>query len=207
MEQENPVSKILSWKGGEDNKGMWKVYDRVEKQASTIKSAIKIAIIDQKNTVAGWIDDKQVTANEVSNLKKEELSVVKWSGGEAQDLIKGYYSEIKDTLKAKGIKFRKVAYGLVTEGSDEIVGDLVRLDLEGCANGAWINASIKTGQGVSFEEDGNFKKIGSIKFYEPKIDKFEIEPDDLQACKIMLEELNAFRDSFNKEEETEEVPF
>jgi hypothetical protein len=103
---ENPVSLIIEWSA---KNGNWKVYDKIEKIKIELEENFKFAVLDQKNGVAGFIEGKgMLRSNEVSRIDKEELTVISWKDGESSVYKEGMYADIKDELKAKGIKFRKI---------------------------------------------------------------------------------------------------
>ncbi|QDP54583.1 MAG: hypothetical protein Tp118DCM00d2C30442581_21 [Prokaryotic dsDNA virus sp.] len=218
MELDNPVEIIFTWKGGEDGKGLWKTYDRATKTADTYKKQFTCVVLEQFNGVAGFLQPQgsgQAQSNQVKNLAKEELTVSVWKDGESSVLMSGLYADIKDNLKAKGVKFQKIVYALITSGKYQ--GMLARFDLQGSASGSWISSKIKDGEAISFDEDGEFKQVGHIKFYAPKIYLVDIKDDDKELGKRMLDELAEFRNQFDKQsdtstetkdkEELEEIPF
>jgi len=203
---ENPVSLIIEWSA---KNGNWKVYDKIEKIKIEIEENFKFAVLDQKNGVAGFIEGKgMLRSNEVSRIDKEELTVISWKDGESSVYKEGMYADIKDELKAKGIKFRKIVYAQIIEtNSQEFIGCIAKIDLGGAAMSSWIDATIPTGAGVSLGDPVE-KVTPMMKYYSPVFNKFELEDEQVEyaiSADKLLQEFNGKPSTYK--ESTEEVPF
>ena len=203
---ENPVSLIIEWSA---KNGNWKVYDKIEKIKIELEENFKFAVLDQKNGVAGFIEGKgMLRSNEVSRIDKEELTVISWKDGESSVYKEGMYADIKDELKAKGIKFRKIVYAQIIEtNSQEFIGCIAKIDLGGAAMSSWIDATIPTGVGVSLGDPVE-KVTPMMKYYSPVFNKFELEDEQVEyaiSADKLLQEFNGKPSTYK--ESTEEVPF
>ena len=203
---ENPVSLIIEWSA---KNGNWKVYDKIEKIKIELEENFKFAVLDQKNGVAGFIEGKgMLRSNEVSRIDKEELTVISWKDGESSVYKEGMYADIKDELKAKGIKFRKIVYAQIIEtNSQEFIGCIAKIDLGGAAMSSWIDATIPTGAGVSLGDPVE-KVTPMMKYYSPVFNKFELEDEQVEyaiSADKLLQEFNGKPSTYK--ESTEEVPF
>lgn len=203
---ENPVSLIIEWSA---KNGNWKVYDKIEKIKIELEENFKFAVLDQKNGVAGFIEGKgMLRSNEVSRIDKEELTVISWKDGESSVYKEGMYADIKDELKAKGIKFRKIVYAQIIEtNSQEFIGCIAKIDLGGAAMSSWIDAVIPTGAGVSLGDPVE-KVTPMMKYYSPVFNKFELEDEQVEyaiSADKLLQEFNGKPSTYK--ESTEEVPF
>ena len=203
---ENPVSLIIEWSA---KNGNWKVYDKIEKIKIELEENFKFAVLDQKNGVAGFIEGKgMLRSNEVSRIDKEELTVISWKDGESSVYKEGMYADIKDELKAKGIKFRKIVYAQIIEtNSQEFIGCIAKIDLGGAAMSSWIDATIPTGAGVSLGDPVE-KVTPMMKYYSPVFNKFELEDEQVEyaiTADKLLQEFNGKPSTYK--ESTEEVPF
>jgi len=203
---ENPVSLIIEWSA---KNGNWKVYDKIEKIKIELEENFKFAVLDQKNGVAGFIEGKgMLRSNEVSRIDKEELTVISWKDGESSVYKEGMYADMKDELKAKGIKVRKIVYAQIIEtNSQEFIGCIAKIDLGGAAMSSWIDATIPTGAGVSLGDPVE-KVTPMMKYYSPVFNKFELEDEQVEyaiSADKLLQEFNGKPSTYK--ESTEEVPF
>jgi hypothetical protein len=201
----NPVTLYLEWSG---KNGFWKMYDKETQQRTELKGDIKFAVLDTKNGVAGYIEGKgTVRSNEVDRIDKEELTVTSYKDGESSLFERGMYADIKDGLKAKGIKFRKIVYALILEANEDIVGCVARLDLGGAAMTSWIQNSIPDGAGISVG-DPELKKTPIMEYYSPVFAKFVLSEDEAEEATTADRSLQIYFGGFDKEEESsDDVPF
>lgn len=209
---DNPVDIYLSWLGGE---GKLRYYNKNTKETETLNPELKFIVLDIKYTVTGYNQktNQGVYANEVSSLKKEPLVVREGNN----EIAKGYYSEIKEGLPAH-VKFTQNVYACNADGSK-----VLRFKLSGSGNSGWIsftNSSKDTPYegnpkpdiyggmvGIKLTGKSDLKKNGTVKYYEPMFDVFEITEEADKKAEMLDEKLQAYFESRREQYEQDKSDF
>lgn len=110
----NPAIRFYEWKG---SKGVFQYYDKEKKETIEAPANFPFIVLDELSTIKGFNQQTQLSlySNEVRNLKTQKMFVKYHKGN---DLIDGYYNDIKEFVKGKGGKFCKSVYIAIKEGSD-----------------------------------------------------------------------------------------
>lgn len=162
----SPVKKYYKWSG---SKGVFEYYNKDTKENIESK-LLNIIILDQFATVAGFHSDTStgIYSNEIKGV--EELTVKTFKG---QEIAKGKWQDIKETVKNQGGKYAKSLYcGLII--ANKIV-EIINLKLYGSGVAAIIEAKPKDGDHYLFESSKEVIKKGATKYYSPKITKLETD--------------------------------
>ena len=208
----NPISAYIKWKG---SRGEWEGYFPSTKERSSLGDSIKFVVLDQLNSIGLFqgLNKPEYTSNEVKDLQREKFIVWSKQNGEAKVLHEGLYSDIQTDTKAKGIKFRKVIYGMSLFDDDEVLkGEIIKIELEGSSMKPWFELGVRDGDVIEVVDT---KQItGAISYYEPIYSKREdVDPNIVEIAKRADEELQEYLDSFKKNEtkesenKEEEIPF
>jgi len=130
-----PTNKYIKFKSGK-----FQYWSKEDEKNIEVPLPITFIVLDELATVVGWHDESQsaIYSNEVHSTNFEELNVKAFKGG---DLAKGLYSNIKDTIKAKGGRYAKSVYAMID-------GELVNLQFAGASLSAWIG---KEAKGVAYK--------------------------------------------------------
>tara|TARA_Y100000401_G_C8300053_1_gene213543 strand:+ start:488 stop:1144 length:657 start_codon:yes stop_codon:yes gene_type:complete len=207
----NPISGYIKWKG---SKGQWEGYFPSSKERDSLGSNIKFVVLDQLNSVGLFqgLNKPEYSSNEVKDLQREKFIVWSKQNGETKILHEGLYSDIQTDTKAKGIKFRKVIYGMSLFKADEIVeGDIIKIELEGSSMKPWFELSVKDGDVIEVVDTKHI--TGAITYYEPVYKKESLSAEATELARQADEELQEYLDSFKKNEiqesesKEEEIPF
>ena len=110
----NPAVRFYEWKG---SKGVFQYYDKENKINVEAPKNFAFIVLDELSTIKGFNQQTQLSlySNEVRNLKTQKL-IVKYHKG--NELIEGYYNDIKEFIKGKGGKFCKSVYIAIKEGKE-----------------------------------------------------------------------------------------
>lgn len=173
----NPVVRYYTFSG---STGTLSYYDKETEQKIEVTDPFVFIPTDEKNMIEGYDSKKEMgfRSNEVNSTLKEEL-IVRWNSG--QILTQGFYSDIKDKVKAQGGKYTKSIYGIT-----KIDGEwqMINLRFKGAAFSAWLNFdNQKTGGVLGLTiaiTKGEQKKTGSILYFEPKF-VAKVTPSDLHS--------------------------
>ncbi len=170
---------------------------------------ISFITLDQLSGVGGYVRNKGMyNSNEVHDITKQELKVWLRDGDKTTDVYEGLYLAGKDKLKAQGVKFRKIVYGMLTEDAGSLTASsVIKLELQGASMTAWFEANIGDGRLVSISDVEHVE--GAISYYIPKYETGAMPSDWRDAAKDADRELQEFFDSFKSpiEETEEEIPF
>lgn len=109
----NPAKRFYEWKG---SKGCFTYYDKETKENIEAPADFSFIVLDELSTIKGFNQQTQLSlySNEVRNLKTQKL-IVKYHKG--NELIDGYYNDIKEFVKAKGGKYCKSVYIAIKDGN------------------------------------------------------------------------------------------
>jgi len=177
MPMGNPATKFIDWKS---NDKQFSYYDKETKLQVPIPLPFKFLALDEMHTVKGWSDSCQsaIYSNEVKFISKEIMTVKPFKGNE---IAKGFYSEIKEKVKAAGAHYVKSIYIMLENGS------LANLQLKGASCQSWgdftkKNRSRLPDEWVTVKKSIEGKK-GAVKYYTPdfEFDKSLSEAEMSQA--------------------------
>lgn len=179
--ESNPSKRFFQWKAGSGKLVYW---DGEAKQEKAVKRPFKFAVLDELHTVSGFSEQENtgIWANEVKNLGEENIVV----RAGAKELASGKYSEIKDSVKAKGGKYTKSVY-IATE-LDGLLS-IANIKFSGAAFGAWMDFSKLGsiyGNWTIIEEATKEGKKGATKFLMPKFSP-ELMDDAERAAAVELD--------------------
>lgn len=161
----NPCKKFLSWN---QTSKSFTYYDKEAKENVTVPLPMKFIKLKELSTIKGWhsASESGVFSNEVVNLSTDELNVRAFKGG---DIVKGIYSDIKDTVVKNGGHYEKSIY--VLDGT----GELLNIALKGSGVSAYSTFLEDKGRGRALNEWIIVEKAvesqkGSIKYTVPSFD-------------------------------------
>lgn len=128
----NPSTRWFEWAGGSDG-GYMKWYDK-EAKADVKAEPFAFLLLDELSTVKGWHEpsESSIYANEVRDTRQDVLVVRSFKGGE---LVSGLYSDIRDSIVAKGGHYCASLYIAYKDGDELRIGNV---SLKGAAAGAWM---------------------------------------------------------------------
>lgn len=111
----NPANRFFEWSGSE---GKIKYYDKEKKENIYIDLPFVFLVLDVLTTIKGYSDEDEsgIWANEIRNLKTEELTVRTKHGIKA----KGLYEEVKNVL---GAKYSQSVYIAYKDGGELKIGN------------------------------------------------------------------------------------
>lgn len=185
----NPIKRYYTFNGAT---GTLSYYDKETEQKVEVTEKFIFIPTDERNTIEGFDSKKEMgfRSNEVISTVKEQLTI-RWNNG--QVLMTGFYSDIKDKVKAQGGKFMKSIYGITKINGE---WEMINLKLKGAAFSAWLDFDNQKKGGVIgltiAITKGEEKKTGMVKYFEPK---FIAKPTSEELHKIALDkdvELQAY---------------
>jgi hypothetical protein len=208
----NPIDAYIKWKG---SKGIFEGYIPSSKERVDLGYKIKFVVLDQLNSIGLFqgLSKPEYSSNEVKDLQREKFIVWSKQNGESKVLHEGLYSEIQTDTKAKGIKFRKVIYGMSLFEVNEISkGDIIKIELEGSSMKPWFELKVRDGDLIEVTDTNHIK--GAINYYEPVYKIDVLDPETIELAREADSELQEYLDAFknndteeSEEEEEEEIPF
>lgn len=124
---EKPAARYIEWSSDEKQFRYW---DKDEQKEFLIPLPFKFVVLMERHTIRGFDDDSnsRIYANEVEDLKTEELTVKSFEGGL---IAKGTYSNIKDLVQKSGGHYAKSIY------IQTLTGEVWNINLKGSAVFAW----------------------------------------------------------------------
>lgn len=129
----HPCSRWFEWDG---KKGVVYYYDKEKKENVEVGGKFTFILLDRLSVIKGWHkkSDSGITSNEVRDIRADTLLVRSFKGG---TLAEGLYSQIKDTITAKGGKFGVNCYiGYKDEKGGLALGSIL---FKGSSLGAWMD--------------------------------------------------------------------
>ena len=201
----NTPSPVTRWFELDGAEGGVRYYDKEKKEQIEVGKKFGFILLDQLAVVKGWHEPSEsgITSNEVRDTKAERLIVRAFKGG---DLAEGFYSEIRDRIKAVGGHYTCNLYLASKSGDDLKLGCL---QIKGAALNAWVEFKKASGEAVWKQSisitgwtDG---KNGSVKYKTPvfKLTPITKESDD-KAGEIQ-ETLKAYHTEYFKRTRVEQV--
>lgn len=170
----NPSKRWYHWDG---SKGDIKYYDKESETEIRIALPFEFILLDRLSVVRGWHDASEsgIYSNEVRRTMDEPFTVRAFKMKEV--IAQGFYSEIKDRIKAAGGKYNASLYIAFTGDDGELeIGNLM---LHGAPMSAWLEfekahkKEIFT-KGIKITSFTEGKK-GGIKFRVPVLELVEID--------------------------------
>ena len=206
----NPAVATLEWAAME---GHFTAWDSVNKEKIVITDPIKVAVLDQLSNVSGWVKELgSCRCNETHNLAAHQIQVFAWKDGKSRLVREGMYKDIKDEMKAMGIKYHKVVYAFNLADINGIpAGEIIKFDLGGAAMSEWIEAGVKDDWAFTLGDPVEVQINKMIKYNKPtyiKIDINEQEEDLANEADVMLQEyfLSRKTESVSVHESTQSTP-
>lgn len=129
----NPTQRWFEWAAG-NNGGFVRHYDKETKANEREPDKFQFIILDELATVKGWHDasESAIFANEVRDTRQDALVVRSFKGGE---LASGFYSAIRDRIKAVGGHFHASCYIAYKDGDELKIGNI---GFKGASMAAWM---------------------------------------------------------------------
>lgn len=179
MSRSNPIENLphpcVRWFEWDGSRGELKYYDKEKKENVHVEAQdFGFVLLDRLATVKGWHDDSEsgIFSNEVKDTRNDPLVVKAFKV--KQVLAEGFYSQIRDRIKALGGHFVTMLYVTFKDGDSIKLGSLA---LKGAALRQWMefeNANradiYKQAITISEIKDGN---KGGVRF---KMPVFKIMP-------------------------------
>ena len=131
---QNPCEKWIRFKGSTGTFGYW---DKEQEEEVELSLPLKFIVLDELIKVSGYNKQSNsgIFSNEVRSTRDEELHVRTFKG---VDELRGYYCDIKDSIKSLGGKFTKSIYAaLITDDGLE----MVNFEMRGAAFSEWLKWS------------------------------------------------------------------
>lgn len=203
----NPATRFFEWQGG---KGTLRYYDKEKKENVEVTIPFDFILLDRLSTVKGWHDASEsgIFANEVRDTRNETMLVRAFKMKEP--IAEGFYSQIKDRVKAEGGKFVLNCYVAYTGDDGEL--QLGAIQFHGAALSAWMdfendkeNRPFVYKKGIQIAESKSGKK-GGIK-YEVPVFKFldlPVEVND-KATEIDSQILQPYLQNYFKRSKHEQA--
>lgn len=129
-EMSNPATKFLSWKS---NHQKFSYYDKTTQENVFLEMPVKFLALTRYKTVKGWNQKKEgaIISNEVKSLK-DELVVNFYKKGDKQEIARGVWSDIKETVEMWNGRYTESVYAMMPDG------ELVNLQLSGASLSTWF---------------------------------------------------------------------
>lgn len=174
---QNPASRFLEWSGGEGTLTYWNGQERVSVPFSE-KKPFKFLVVEKGSQVTGGIslegEYHGYFSNFVTDLSSQPFTVRSKAGAVAT----GLWSDIKESVKAKGGKFATSLYIGVKDG-DTL--DLQNIKFTGAALNVWIDAckGIDIFKGAFAIVGSRKEKNGAVTFHVPVFKYFDDIPAEM----------------------------
>lgn len=204
--QQNPAEVFYRWNGSE---GLIEWYDKMEEQTRQVQLPFQFLLLDELAKVGGWSDeaDSNIYSNEVKNIAREPVTV---RTGGSNVIAQGLYTDIKDTVKAKGGHYLASLYIACKDENEELY--VANLSLKGAALSAWMDFSRKAGNDVYKKaiiiRDAAEGQKGSITYKYPVFDLNAISEEADERAKELTQTLQEYLDTKQTRNiaQTEEPP-
>lgn len=198
----NPAQRFFRWSGGEEKGGVVTWYDKEAEEEKQVDLPFSFVVLDELHTIGGFSDADRSSywANEVRDLKKNELVVKTGSGTKAR----GIYDKLAD-VRSKGAKYAKSVYIAFKDETGELT--IGNIKLMGAALTAWIEFTGKydiTKCAVALTGADGPKKKGSTKYYVPIFEGQNMSQSTLEAAKALDRELQAYLNQYLSYKPTDE---
>lgn len=185
----NPATKRFEWAGGA---GILQYYDREAKVSVDQPLPFRFIVLDQLNTIAGFSksDQSSIWANEVRDLKKDELYTRTKHG----PIEAGLYENLATTVK-RGGKFAKSVYIAHELNGNWVIGNFRAY---GSALGAWFDftKAYSVEQGLVVMTRGEQKEAGTGPFFPPAFNWQKWNDGDYRVAIQLDRELQTYLSSY-----------
>lgn len=191
----NPAKKFFEWKG---SKGVFEYYDKDKKESVPAPANFAFVVLDELSTIKGYNQQTQLGlySNEVRNLKTQKM-IVRYHHG--NELIEGYYNDIKEFVKAKGGKFCKSVYIAIKEGSELKIANIQFI---GSGFDGWMRFLEKNKNelytGIVQWTGSVPEKNGATQYMVPTFEIRPIAPATDQAAGTLQKELELYLEEYFK---------
>lgn len=181
----NPATRWFSWKSG----GII-YWDKESKKNIKVPIPFEFILLDELSTIKGWHDSSESSlySNEVKDTRDEPFVVKAFK--QLEVVAEGFYSDIKDKVKASGGKFTTNLYIAYTNDQDELA--LGSLQFHASALSAWMgfkndkaNRNLLYKKGIKIAGKVKGKK-GSITFEVPTFELVDL-PELIQDAATDLD--------------------
>jgi len=196
----NPAVATLEWAAMD---GQFTAWDSVNKEKIQITDELRVAVLDQLSNISGWVKDiGSCRCHETHNLSASPLQVFAWKDGKSRMIKDGMYADIKDEMKAMGIKYHKVVYALnLSEINGIPAGEIIKLDLGGAAMSEWIEVGVKDDWAITLGEPVEVQINKMIKYMKPTYTKIDINEEE----EILAEEADKLLQEYFSSRKKESV--
>lgn len=192
----NPSKMFAQWK----DPGVFVYWDKEKEKNVELAGNFTFIVLDELSTIKGWNDPTSsgIYANEIRNVKTEELTVKAFKGGL---IAKGTYGNIHDTIVAAGGKFCSSVYVAYKDANNEF--QIGNIQFVGASLGGWFKFrkehknEIYSGaiQLVGKTEE----KKGKTTFYVPVFKTIAISKEsDEKAGELQRELMEYHKEYFSK---------
>lgn len=177
----NPCKKFIQFKGGK-----FKYWDKAAEKNVEIPIPFGFTVIGEMQTCKGWHkpSNSAIYSNEVYR-GQQQMTVRSFKGGE---IAKGYWRDIKDSVKASGGRFCNSVYAVMDN-------EVVNFQLTGAGCSAWINKEPGDIVKVQKLED---KKNGATEYKVPVFEAEEANEDDRVHAKEVGTDLISYLKEYLK---------
>lgn len=196
----NPVQRYFTLKL---STGQVTHYNKDAKKDVVVADPFTFIVLDALSVIGGYSDDKKsgIWSNEVRSTRDEEL-VVRTRDGV---LVKGLYSDIRDTIKAEGGKFGKSLFIAFLDDGEWKLGNL---KLIGAGFSEWFDFE----KGKRFDADPGVlissweeRRKGRNEYFVPVFESWEVGADDLGAAMELDKQLQEYLGSKKSDEPQRET--
>jgi hypothetical protein len=211
MSRSNPTSDVVHpcqlWLEWDAKTGTVVYYDKKSDSNVSMPKKFVFVVLDQLNLVTGY-DRKNkcgITSNEVRKSVEEVMAVKSFKGSHIKS---GLYSEIKDTITARGGKFTRNIYIMCKRDGKPV---LASLKIHGTTLRAWsefFNANreeVKNTKAVII--NGTFtEQVDGKDFIFPVFGLYELSEAGNDAAKAMDRVLQSYLDIYLAKKSGEPAP-
>lgn len=198
----NPATRFYEWSGGE---GIIRYYSKEESKNIDVGDKFSFILLDSLATIKGWNDasDSGIFSNEVKDTRAEPLLVKSFKGGV---IAEGFYSQIRDRVKAAGGHFTTNLYIAYKDGNELKLGSL---QFKGAALNSWVDFQKENRQAVydkavaiSGSTEG---KKGRVTYQTPNFKLVDISPEMNAKALVLDKELQAYLKGYFQRTKVDQV--
>lgn len=203
----NPATRWFEWDGGQ---GGLKFYNKEIQATQRVGLPFDFILLDRLATIKGWHDASEsgIYSNEVRDTRSDPMLVKAFKMKEP--IAEGFYSSIKDRVKAEGGRFTLNCYIAYTDDSGGL--SLGSLRFHGAALSAWMefendkeNRPLIYKNGIQIVEAKKGKK-GGITFQVPVFKLLELPLDvNDKAAEIDRDILQPYLNNYFKRPKHKQV--
>lgn len=197
MSRSNPTQDVVHpcqlWLEWDAKSGSVVYYDKKAEANVAMPKKFVFVVLDQLSLVTGY-DRKNkcgITSNEVRKSTEETMAVKSFKGG---PIKAGLYSDIKDTIAARGGKFTRNIYIMCKHGGKAVLGSL---KIHGTTLRAWSEffkdnrEEVQNVKAVIISD--TFKEqVDGKDFFFPTFGLFELSKEGNEAAKALDKTLQEY---------------